>query len=123
MQSAGNDLFARSMLAGDENVRIAGPYSRYQFQHRLHSLGFGYKRRPALRLQQTIFGLEVLSALQSMAELHLGAQDTHQPLVFPGFLYEISSAAAHGLYRDIDASPGRHHNHRQSAVQRLDFRE
>ena len=73
--------------------------------------------------QQSILGFKVLCPFERVAELDLGAENTHQPLVFPWFLYEIASPAAHGLNRDVDASPGRHHDHGQSAVKCLDFRE
>src|SRR5947209_1970129 len=108
------------MLAGNEYVCIARSDARDQFKHRLHDLRLGNKCRAALRLQQTILGFKVLCPLQRVAELDLSAENTHQPLVFPWLLYEIASPAAHGFNRDVDASPGGHDNHGQSAVKCLD---
>ena len=58
-----------------------------------------------------------------MAEFDLGTQNAYESLVFPGFLDKIASAAAHGFHGDVNAAPSGHDDHRQRAVQRLDFRE
>ena len=57
---------------------------------------------------------------QRAAQLDLRLEDGRQPRVVPRLLDEVARAAAHGFHRQLHAAPGRHHDHRQRGVQRLD---
>ena len=53
----------------------------------------------------------------------LGVQQRDERRVVPGLLNEVPHAAAHGLDREVDRAPARHHDDRQRAVERLQARQ
>ena len=83
----------------------------------------GDKLRPAFRTQQTIFGLEPFSLLQCPAQFHLCTQNAEQMIVVPRLLDEIPCSAPHCFNRQRDIPPGRHHYHRNTAVEGDDLRK
>ena len=78
--------------------------------------------RPSAR-KQFRFGFQVLSALQSAMQFDLGTQDGQQAFVLPRLLNEVARAAAHGLDRQSNVAPGRHHDHRDAAIEGHDLGE
>ena len=73
--------------------------------------------------QQFRFGFQALSALQSAMQFDLGTQDGQQALVLPRLLNEVARAAAHGLDSQSNIAPGRHHDHRDAAIEGHDLGE
>ena len=73
-----------------------------------------------LGAQGAVLGLQPLSLAQRAAELDLRLEDGGEARVVPGLLNEVARAAAHGLDGEFHRTPGRHHDHRQSGVERLD---
>src|SRR5207237_8938241 len=95
MKSLCDNLFASTMLAGNENVGIGRSNARNQFQYRLHCGGFGDQSRTRLRAQKPVLGFEARTMAQRLAKVDLSAQDTQEPRIFPCYVRNIASAVTH----------------------------
>jgi hypothetical protein len=86
-----------------------------------HGARLGDERNAAAVVaQEPVLRLEALSSPEGLAELDLRLERREQPSVVPGLLDEIARAAPHGLDREIDASPGRHHDDGKARVDLLE---
>ena len=108
-------LLPRSVLAGNEHVRVRGRHAGDDLEHCVH------RARPRnecrdVRRQSTVLGRESLVRSPSTRELDLRPDDRDEALVVPRLLDVVGGPAPYGLDRALDASVGSHDDHRQRRV-------
>src|SRR5262249_26823749 len=107
------------MLSGDKHIRVRRTDAADQTQDRLHYIRLSDKLWRAFRPEQTVLGLQTLASTNGSAKLNLCSQDRKQAGILPGLLYKVASTSTHSLDGNVDASPGSHHDDRQSTVDAL----
>src|SRR5207248_6782032 len=105
MQCSRHHFLPAAWLTRDQNVRIGWADSRDHLEHRLHGRSLSDHRGQIVAAQKLILSLEALPTPERFAQLELRAHDGSEPLILPWFLNEIPRAAAHGFYRQADATP------------------
>jgi hypothetical protein len=118
-----DNFLAGAMLAQDKNVRIRWRDAGNRLHDALHRGGSGDEVGTVLRLQQTVFGFEVLSFLKGAVQFDLRANDGDQALVVPRLLDKVARAATHGLDCELNVRPCSHHDDGQVAVDGDDLRQ
>ena len=92
-----------------------------QLQDRLHGGRGGDEVWRLASQQGGVLGLETEAAAQRPAQRDLVAEDRQQTVVVPRLFDEVAGAEPDRPNGDLDAAPGRHHHHRQRAVQTLEL--
>ena len=117
-----DEPFARAVLAGDQHVGVGRRRPLDELDDRLHRRRARNQRRRAVEAEARR-ALELPAAAQRPAQLDLRPDDGEQPRVVPRLLHEVARAAAHRLYRDIDAGPRGEHDDRKRRILGLQARE
>ena len=123
MQGLRDDLLARAVLAGDEHVGIGWADLCDHVQDRLHHSRLRDEGRQTAAAQDFVLHLQAALAPKRPRQFGLCPDDAQEPRVVPRLLHEIAGAAAHRFHGQLDAPPGRHHDHRQSGVDRPKLRQ
>ena len=123
MESVRHHFLSGAVLAADEHIGVGRADAGDQLEHRPHGFRFPNQRGSGLGAEQAVFRFEPRRAPQGLTQLNLRAQDSQQASIFPGLLYEIARAPAHGLHGERHAAPRRHDHHRKPAVERLNPRQ
>ena len=110
MQRLRDDLLARPVLAGDEDVRAGRANATDKIEHRAHHGSGGDEVGRAFRAENAVLSFQEVGAALGVVQLHLGAHNAEQAGVVPGLLNKVACAATHGVHREIDAGPGSHQN-------------
>ena len=118
-----DDLLARAVLAGDEDVGVGGADLRDQLEDRLHGGRAGDKVRHAFGAEQAVFEFQLAGAAQRLVQLGVHADEGEQPLVLPRLLDKVARAALDAFDGQVDVAPRRHHDHREARIEFLDMGE
>ena len=123
VQGLRDDFLARAVLAGDEHVGVRGSDLRDHVQDGLHRSRLRDQGRQTVAAQDFVLHLQAALAPERPRQFGLCADDAQEPRVVPRLLHEIAGAAAHRFHGQLDASPGRHHHHGKSGVDRPKLRQ
>ena len=119
MDRLGDQFFARSALALQQNGRAAGRDLGDEVEYFQHGLALAYDVFEVVALLKSALELNVLffGSLAGDRRAHVG----EQLFVVPWFLDEVGGAALHGPHRVLDRAVGGDHNHRLERIKQVDL--
>jgi hypothetical protein len=127
VERARDDLLARPVLAGDEDVGVRGADVPDEFEHGLHRGRLRDEERAlaaaAVLAQHLVLGLKAFALPERARQLRVRAQDGQEPRVVPRLLDEVARAALHRLDGQLDAAPRGHHDDWERRVELAHPRE
>ena len=115
MNGLRDEPFPGAVFTGDQHVRVGGRRPLDELDDGPHRRRSRNQRNRAVEVEPS-GSLELPSALQRAAQLHLRSHDRQQPCVIPGLLNEVAGASPHRLNRDVDARPCGQHDDGQRRV-------
>ena len=119
MEQLGHNLFAGTVLAGDEDIGVGGTDLGDEFENRLHIGRARNELRHPFRAEQAVFEFELTRSAQGLVQLSMNADDRDEALVLPRLLDEVASAALDALDGEIDVAPRGHDDYRQARIDLL----
>src|SRR5262249_16436132 len=109
VKRSGDQPLAGSVLAKDQHVCVRGSNAFDDFEDGPHCRRVGDEFWSALVVSQhAVFVFEALASAEGLTKIGLGAKDGLESCVVPGFLDEVTCAAAHCFDGYVHVSPGGH---------------